>query len=253
ERFALLSFTGSPEVGWAMKAQAGKKKVVLELGGNAGVIVAPTADLKQAVAKCIGGGFAYSGQICIHAQRIFIHKSIFNDFVTAFTDRAKSLRSGDPEIDGVDVSVMIDEPNAVRVENWVNEALAAGATLLCGGTREGAYYPPTVLTGTNTSMKVVCEEVFGPVVIVESYETFEEAVNQINNSRFGLQAGVFTNDVREMDYAFANIEAGGIILNDVPTFRVDHMPYGGVKDSGLGREGVAYAIRDMLEARILVK
>jgi glyceraldehyde-3-phosphate dehydrogenase (NADP+) len=148
---------------------------------------------------------------------------------------------------------MIDEAKAVRVENWVTEAVAAGAELLCGGTREGAYYAPTVLTNTNTSMKVVCEEVFGPVVIVEPYDTFEDAVSQINNSRFGLQAGVFTNDVREMDYAFANIEAGGIILNDVPTFRVDHMPYGGVKDSGLGREGVAYAIRDMLEARILVK
>lgn len=253
ERFALLSFTGSPEVGWAMKAQAGKKKTVLELGGNAGVIVAPTADLTQAVAKCIGGGFAYSGQICIHAQRIFVQKSIFSNFVTAFTDRAKNLRSGDPEIDGVDVSAMIDEANAVRVENWVNEAVAAGAELLCGGTREGAYYAPTVLTNTNTSMKVVCEEVFGPVVIVEPYDTFENVVSMVNDSRFGLQAGVFTNDVREMDYAFANIEAGGIILNDVPTFRVDHMPYGGVKDSGLGREGVAYAIRDMLEARILVK
>ncbi|MCA6362637.1 MAG: aldehyde dehydrogenase family protein [Bacteroidetes bacterium] len=253
QRFALLSFTGSPEVGWKMKAQAGKKKVVLELGGNAGVIVAPTADMQQAVSKCVNGGFAYSGQICIHAQRIFVQQEIFHAFAGAFVQRVQGLRKGEPEIDGVDVSVMIDEANALRVESWVNEAVAAGAQLLCGGTRQGAFYAPTVLTRTHTSMKVVCEEVFGPVVILEAYETFDDALRMINDSRFGLQAGVFTNDVREMDYAFANIEAGGIILNDVPTFRVDHMPYGGVKDSGLGREGVAYAMRDMLEARILVK
>jgi acyl-CoA reductase-like NAD-dependent aldehyde dehydrogenase len=253
ERFALLSFTGSPEVGWKMKAQAGKKKLVLELGGNAGVIVAPTADLRQAVSKCVNGGFAYSGQICIHAQRIFVQQEIFDAFAEAFVQRAQGLRKGEPEIDGVDVSVMIDEANTLRVESWVNEAVAAGAQLLCGGTREGAFYAPTVLTRTHTSMKVVCEEVFGPVVILEAYETFDDALRMINDSRFGLQAGVFTNDVREMDAAFAQIEAGGIILNDVPTFRVDHMPYGGVKDSGLGREGVAYAMRDMLEARILVK
>lgn len=252
-RFALLSFTGSPEVGWAMKAQAGKKKVVLELGGNAGVIVAPSANLEQAVARCVNGGFAYSGQICIHAQRLFVHRSVWAEFIAAFTERVGRLRPGDPEIDGVDVSVLIDEANALRIETWVNEAVAAGAQLLCGGTREGNYYAPTVLTNTTAAMNVVCEEVFGPVVVVEPYDTFDEAIARINDSKFGLQAGVFTNDIREMDAAFNGIEAGGIILNDAPTFRVDHTPYGGVKESGLGREGVAYAIRDMLEARILVK
>lgn len=253
DRFALLSFTGSPEVGWKMKRDAGRKKVVLELGGNAGVIVTASADLQDAAMRCLNGGFAYSGQVCIHAQRIFVARSIFETFTNAFLALVQKLRNGNPEFPKTDMSVMIDEENAKRVEAWVDEAKAAGANVLCGGKREGSYYLPTVITGTNTSMKVNCEEVFGPVVIVEPYDTFEEAIRMINDTRFGLQAGVFTNNVKEMDKAFREIEAGGIILNDVPTLRVDHMPYGGVKDSGQGREGVKYAIMDMLEARILVK
>jgi glyceraldehyde-3-phosphate dehydrogenase (NADP+) len=253
ERFALLSFTGSPEVGWEMKKNAGKKKVVLELGGNAGVIVARTADLEQALKKCLVGGFAYSGQICIHAQRIFVHHSIFSTFIQRFTEMVKALKNGNPEDNATDVGVMIDEENAKRVEQWVNEAVAAGAKILCGGYRDRSYYHPTLLTGTNRSMKVCSEEIFGPVVAVEPFEHFSDAVSMINDTRFGLQAGVFTNDMSEVDIAFNDIQTGGVIVNDVPTFRVDHMPYGGVKDSGLGREGVKYAIHDMLEARILVR
>lgn len=252
-RFALLSFTGSPEVGWKMKTQSGKKKVVLELGGNAGVIISPSADLEIAVKKCLAGGFAYSGQICIHAQRIFIQRNSFEKFVSAFCEGVKKLVVDSPEKTTTDISVMIDEENAMRVENWVNEAIAAGAKLLSGGRREGFFYPPTVLTGTNANMKVNCEEVFGPVVLLEPYDSFDDAIRMINDTKFGLQAGVFTNEISEMDKAFQQIHCGGIILNDVPTFRVDHMPYGGIKDSGLGREGVKYAILDMMEAKILVK
>jgi glyceraldehyde-3-phosphate dehydrogenase (NADP+) len=253
DRFALLSFTGSPEVGWEMKKNAGKKKVILELGGNAGVIVSKTADIENAVKKCLVGGFAYSGQICIHAQRIFIDKTIFQKFAEMFCDGVKKLKQGDPADAATEISAMIDEENAKRVEKWVDEAVEAGAKVLCGGKRDGSFYPATVLTNTDRTMKVNCEEVFGPVVILEPYEHFGNAIAMINDTRFGLQAGVFTNEISEIDKAFREIDAGGIMLNDVPTFRVDHMPYGGIKDSGLGREGVKYAIMDMMEAKILVK
>ncbi len=253
ERFAVLSFTGSPEVGWEMKKNAGKKKVVLELGGNAGVIVAPTADLEAAVKRCLIGGFAYSGQICIHAQRIFVQQEIFEPFTTLFCQGVAKLIIGDPATAETELGVMIDEENAKRVEAWVNEAVAGGAHVLCGRTRNGSFYPATVLTGTKKEMKVNSEEVFGPVVVIEPYDTTEDAIRLINDTRFGLQAGVFTNDIGEMDKMFNEIHVGGVILNDVPTFRVDHMPYGGVKDSGQGREGVKYAILDMMEAKVLVK
>lgn len=253
DRFALLSFTGSPEVGWEMKKNAGRKKVVLELGGNAAVIVARTADIEIALKKCIVGGFAYSGQVCIHAQRFFVHTSIYAHFLQRFADMALQLKKGNPEDPSTEIGVMIDEDNAMRVEGWVNQAVAAGAIVVCGGHRSDSYYAPTVLAGTHSKMKVSCEEIFGPVVTIEPYDDFADAIRMVNNSKFGLQAGVFTNDVSEVDIAFNEIEVGGVIVNDVPTFRVDHMPYGGVKDSGQGREGVKYAIHDMLEARILVK
>ncbi|MDY0102871.1 MAG: aldehyde dehydrogenase family protein [Lentimicrobium sp.] len=252
-RISLLSFTGSPEVGWQMKADAGKKKVVLELGGNAGVIVTQSADLDLALNKCLVGGFSYSGQVCIHAQRIFAHVSIFNEFVKRFTEMVLKLQNGNPAQSGTEFSSMINENNSKRVEQWVNEAVMGGARILCGGKRDGSWYAPTLLTNTDTSMKVCSEEVFGPVVTVEPYETFAQALEFMNNTRFGLQAGVFTNNIKEMDQAFSGLEVGGVIINDVPTFRVDHMPYGGIKDSGLGREGVKYAILDMMEPRILVK
>lgn len=253
DRFKLLTFTGSPDVGWRMKQDAGKKKVVLELGGNAGVIVTESADLNNAVEKCVIGGFAYSGQVCIHAQRLFVHHKIFDEFAQTFVDKAKNLKVGDPIKPETDISSMIDETNAKRVEHWVKEALQEGAEILAGGKRTDAYYSPTVLTKTSNNMKVCALEVFGPVVTLESYTHYEDALKNVNESKFGLQAGVFTNQISEMNKAFESLEVGGIIINDVPTFRVDHMPYGGIKESGLGREGVKYAILDMMEPRILVK
>ena len=253
ERFKLLTFTGSPEVGWKMKDDAGKKKVVLELGGNAGVIVTETADIEIAVSKCVVGGFAYSGQVCIHAQRIYVHRKIFNEFTEKFSKAVKKLKIGHHlELD-TDISSMIDIQNAIRVEEWVNEAVENGARLICGGKRENAFYPPTILTDTHKDMKVCAMEVFGPVVTLEAYDDFDLAIDYINDSRYGLQAGVFTNSIIEMNKAFDKLEVGGVVINDVPTFRVDHAPYGGIKDSGLGREGVKYAMHDMLEAKILIK
>jgi glyceraldehyde-3-phosphate dehydrogenase (NADP+) len=253
ERFKLLTFTGSPEVGWKMKNDAGKKEVVLELGGNAGVIVSKTADINTAVTKCVMGGFAYSGQVCIHTQRIYVHADIFEEFSHKFASAVKLLKQGDPMDAATDISSMIDETNAIRVEEWVKEAIVGGANLICGGERKATFYPPTVLTDTHKDMKVCAMEVFGPVLILEAYDDFKDAIAYINDSRYGLQAGVFTNEITEMNLAFSQLEVGGVIINDVPGFRVDHMPYGGIKDSGLGREGVKYAIYDMMEAKILVK
>lgn len=252
-RFSMISFTGSPQVGWKVKREAGKKKVVLELGGNAGVIVSPTANLDLAVTKTLVGGYAYSGQVCIHVQRILVHDSIFDGFVERFVEKMKHLKVGKPEDKNTDISAMIDEGNAIRVEEWVNEAVADGAKTLAGGKRKGSFYEPTLLTRTRQEMKVCSMEVFGPVVTLEKYSDFHEAVAYINNSEYGLQAGVFTDTLSEMNYAFQKLEVGGVIINDVPTFRVDHTPYGGVKNSGFGREGVKYAIHEMLEPRLLVK
>lgn len=253
DRFKLLSFTGSPAVGWNMKRQSGRKKVVLELGGNAGVIITKSANMELAVAKSVIGGFSYSGQVCIHAQRIYVESEIFDEFSRKFVEKVVALKFGSPQDPDTEISSMIDEANALRVEAWVDEAVADGAKILCGGKREGTYYHPTILVETKPSMKVCSLEVFGPVVTLEPFDGFANAINAINDSDFGLQAGVFTNSIEEMDYAHKHLEVGGVIINDVPTFRVDHMPYGGVKDSGLGREGVKYAMLDMLEPRILVR
>lgn len=253
DRFKLLSFTGSPHVGWLMKAQAGRKKVLLELGGNAGMVVAKSADINLAVDKALIGGFAYSGQVCIHAQRIYVAQEIFDEFTKAFVTKVKALKIGDPSKDSTELSAMIDENNAKRVEAWVNEAIDDGAKVLCGGKRKGTFYEATVLSETKARMKVCALEVFGPVVTLEPFKNFKKAIDEVNESDFGLQAAVFTNRIDEMDYAFNNLEVGGVVINDAPTFRVDHMPYGGVKDSGLGREGLKYAIQEMMEARILVR
>ena len=253
QRFKLLTFTGSPEVGWGMKSAAGKKKVVLELGGNAGVIITPSANQEKAIEKCVAGAFAYAGQVCIHTQRIYVHESIFQNFAARFVARTHLLKQGAADALDTDISAMIDENNARRVESWVQEAVAQGAKLLCGGSRTDAFFQPTVMTATHHSMKVNSCEIFGPVVVIEPYADFAQAVEELNNSQFGLQAGVFTDSISEMDYAFNELEVGGVMINDVPTFRMDHTPYGGVKDSGIGREGVKYAILDMMEARLLVK
>lgn len=253
ERFKLLSFTGSPEVGWKMKQQAGKKKVVLELGGNAGVIVSDSCDFIWTLKRCISGGFAYSGQVCIHTQRIYVHEKIFEKFLGEFTALTARLKTGNPLDASTEITAMIDEENARRVESWVNDAVNGGAKILTGGRRKGAFFQPTVITGTKREMKVCSLEVFGPVVVVEPYSSFDQAVDWINDGRYGLQAGVFTNRIDEMNFAFEHLEVGGVIINDVPTFRVDHMPYGGVKDSGQGREGVKYAILEMMEPKCMVK
>jgi acyl-CoA reductase-like NAD-dependent aldehyde dehydrogenase len=253
ERFNMLSFTGSPEVGWKMKNQAGKKKVTLELGGNAGVIVTPSANLDLAVMKCLSGGFSYSGQVCIHVQRIYVHKSLFTEFAHKYIEAVTSLKYGNPLDPETDISVMIDLENAIRVESWVKEAIQAGARVLTGNVRKQNYVEPTVLTNTRKDMKVCANEVFGPVVILEAYEHFRDAIQVLNDSRYGLQAGVFTNQLHEFNRAVNDIEAGGIIVNDVPAFRVDHMPYGGIKDSGFGREGIKYAIAEMMEPKTIVR
>jgi glyceraldehyde-3-phosphate dehydrogenase (NADP+) len=253
ERISLLSFTGSPEVGWKMKREAGNKKVVLELGGNAGVIISKGTDLEIAAAKCVAGGFAYAGQVCIHTQRIYIIRELFKAFSDLFIEKVKKMKTGDPSDPETDMAIMIDEANAIRVEDWVNEAVNGGATILAGGKRDKSFMPPTVLTGSNESMQVCSGEVFGPVVVLEPVDTFSQAVRRVNAGRFGLQAGVFTDSISEMNEAFNTLQVGGVIINDVPTFRVDHMPYGGIKDSGSGREGVKYAVLDMMEPRLLVK
>lgn len=253
ERFKLLSFTGSPEIGWKMKNQSGKKKVVLELGGNAATVICETADLKDALPKSLMGAFAYSGQICIHAQRFVVHSSLFKTFTEALKAETLKLKYYNPLDTSTDISNMIDEENAVRVESWINEAIQQGAQLLCGGKRTGSYVEPTILLNCNNTMKVYAEEVFGPVVCINSFNTINEAIALVNDTKFGLQCGVFTNSISELDKCFKEIEVGGVILNHVPTLRYDHMPYGGVKESGLGREGVRYAIHDMLEPKVLVK
>ncbi|UCE20214.1 MAG: aldehyde dehydrogenase family protein [Gemmatimonadota bacterium] len=250
-RLKKLTFTGSAEIGWYLKSKAVKKKVTLELGGNAGAIVHTDADLDYAVPRLVRGSFAYAGQICISVQRIFVHKDIYQSFIERFVEETAKLRRGDPIEETTDLSPMIDEPNAIRAETWVNEAVEGGATVMTGGQREGTYYEPTVLVDTRPEMKVNCMEVFAPIVTITPYDRFEEAVAGVNDSDFGLQAGVFTRDVKRIFYAYDNIDVGGLIVNDFPTYRIDHMPYGGVKDSGFGREGLRYAIEEMTELKLL--
>lgn len=253
ERFKMLTFTGSSSVGWKMKAEAGKKKLALELGGNAGVIVSDKADIELAAKKCTVGGFAFSGQVCIHVQRIYVHENVFDKFTEQFMASVKALKIGHPTDPSTDVSAMIDEENNVRVEQWIKEAVTDGAKILTGGKRNKNCIEPTVLTATNLRMKVCNQEVFGPVVILEKYKNFEEAVAMVNETEYGLQAGVFTDSIHEMNYAFNNLEVGGVMINETSAYRTDHMPYGGVKNSGIGREGLKYSIIEMMEPRLMVK
>jgi acyl-CoA reductase-like NAD-dependent aldehyde dehydrogenase len=252
ERFKLLSFTGSPDVGWALKAKAGKKKVVLELGGNAACIVDEGADLDVVVPRLTFGAFYQSGQSCISVQRVLVHRSLYAALKEKLVAAAKALVVGDPKQEATSLGPIISEKEAARIEAWIAEAVDGGATLLCGGSREGAMMPAAVLEGVPPELPLAAEEVFGPVVLLEPFEDFEEALRQVNASRYGLQAGVFTNDLRRAYRAWDTLEVGGVIINDVPSWRVDHMPYGGIKDSGLGREGVRFAIEDMTEIRLLV-
>jgi glyceraldehyde-3-phosphate dehydrogenase (NADP+) len=251
-RLKVLSFTGSAKVGWELKAKAGKKKVVLELGGNAAVIVESDADVAAAAQKCVAGGFVYSGQSCISVQRVFVQRSVFADFCDRLIGGVKDLKSGDPLDPQVDCGPLIRESDAVRIEQWIAEAVAHGAKVLIGGKRSGWFVEPTVLTNTKPKDKVNAEEIFGPLVTLEPYDQLDEAIARVNASRYGLQAGIFSADQQNIEHAFTAIEVGGVIANDVPTFRSDAMPYGGVKDSGLGREGVIYAMQEFSEMRILV-
>jgi acyl-CoA reductase-like NAD-dependent aldehyde dehydrogenase len=252
DRIKLLTFTGSAAVGWQLKSRAGKKRVTLELGGNAGVIVHGDADLEHAAQRCVVGGFSYAGQTCISVQRILVQSSVFHKFTELLLQGVRKLKLGDPMQESTDVPPLVREQDAVRVAEWIDEAVKGGARLLCGGKRNGAMIEPTVLTDTSPEMRVNCAEVFAPLVTVEPYEFFPEALHQINNSAYGLQAGVFTRDAGLIQMAFEELEVGGVIAGDVPSFRVDQMPYGGVKDSGLGREGLRYSIEDMTERRLLV-
>lgn len=251
-RIKVLSFTGSASAGWRLKKLAFNKKVLLELGGNAGVLIDRDCALEYAIKRTITGAFSYAGQICISVQRIYVHRDVHERFLEGFLKGVASLKMGDPLDETVQIGPMIDEENAIRIEEWVNEALKEGARLLSGGRRRGNFYEPTVIAGVRPDMRISCEEVFGPVVTVTEVKGFEEGIKAINDSVYGLQAGVFTDNIRNAFYAFENLEVGGVIINDIPTYRVDHMPYGGVKLSGFGREGVKYAIEEMTELRLMV-
>jgi acyl-CoA reductase-like NAD-dependent aldehyde dehydrogenase len=251
DRFKLLSFTGSPSVGWKMKGDAGRKKVVLELGGNAGAIVDETADLDWAVSRLVYGSFAYAGQVCISVQRIYIAADIFDEFAARFVDKVSALHVGSPLDPATDLGPMVDDKAVRRTHEWVQEALQMGARALAGGQPDGLFYPATVLVDVPKEARVCGEEVFAPVVNLFRVPDFPAALREINDSAFGLQCGVFTSDLERTLAAHDELEVGGIIVNDVPTWRVDQMPYGGVKDSGLGREGLRYSIEDMTEPRLL--
>ena len=250
-RVAMISFTGSGAVGWMLKSKAGQKKVTLELGGNAGVIVHKDADLDDAAGQAAAGAFANAGQNCISVQRLLIQRDVFEDFTDRFVEQVGALKVGDPRDPDVDIGPMISLRDAERAEAWVNEARKAGASLLAGGERDGTMFPPTLMTETAPDMRVNCEEVFAPVVTLSPYETWDDAVALINDSPYGLQAGVFTSDIKRVMDAWDRVEVGGLHINSVSTFRVDHMPYGGVKASGYGREGIKYAIEDMTELRLM--
>ncbi len=251
-RFKLLTFTGSPSVGWRMKDRAGKKKVVLELGGNAGVIVDASADLDWAVRRTLVGAFGYAGQVCISVQRMYVHEAVWEPFMERLVEGARGLKVGDPLDPSTDVGPMVDDNAAGRTQTWVDEAAALGGTVLVGGRPDGNFFPPTVLTDVPVSAQVCSNEAFAPLVVAFPFRDFDEAVGQVNDSFFGLQTGVFTNDLDHAWRAFHGLEVGGVIVNDIPTYRIDHMPYGGVKDSGLGREGLRWAIEDMTELRVMV-
>ena len=252
DRFKLLTFTGSPAVGWDMKARAGKKKVVLELGGNAGVIVDRTANLDWAVRRVTVGAFSYAGQVCISVQRVFVHDDVFDAFVEKLVTAAGALKLGDPLDPQTDLGPMVDEKAALRTQAWVDEAVALGGRILLGGKADGTWFAPTVLADTPVAAKVCSQEAFAPLVVLFRFSDFGDAVRRLNESVFGLQAGVFTNDLANGFAAWNGIEVGGVVLNDIPTYRIDHMPYGGVKDSGLGREGLRWSVEDMTELRLLV-
>ncbi|MCA8943738.1 MAG: aldehyde dehydrogenase family protein, partial [Planctomycetes bacterium] len=252
DRLKLLSFTGSPDVGWKLKANAGKKKVVLELGGNAAVVIDADADVHDAVERVIVGAFYQSGQSCIGVQRILVHASLYDAFRDALVARTKELKLGDPKRDDTFLGPMISTKEAERLHGWIRSAIDAGARVLCGGNRDGTMLEATLLENVPKHEKLVCAEAFGPVASLSKFDDFDAALAEVNDSVFGLQAGVFTRDLYKAQRAWDRLQVGGVVIGDVPSWRVDHMPYGGVKNSGLGREGIRFAIEDMTEIRMLV-
>jgi acyl-CoA reductase-like NAD-dependent aldehyde dehydrogenase len=252
ERFKLLTFTGSPSVGWDMKRRAGRKRVTLELGGNAGVIVHSDANLAFAAERCVVGGYGYAGQSCISVQRVFVHQPAYEEFMDSFVPKVRALKLGHPLDEAADLGSLISTGDGERVAAWLEEARAAGAECLVGGDVRGGVVPPTVVVKAGPELRVNNQEVFAPVVTVQTYEDFDQALEAVNDSAYGLQAGVFTSDVRRIFQAYEALEVGGVMANEVPTWRIDPMPYGGVKQSGFGREGLRYAIEEMTEPKLLV-
>lgn len=253
DRFKLLSFTGSDQVGWDMKARAGRKKVTLELGGNAAVLIEPDTEMTDTlIDRIIGGAYGHAGQVCISVQRILVHADIYSDVKKKLVAKLKKIKAADPSLDTTLVGPMIKEAEALRLKRWVDKAEKKGAKILSGGVLSKNLFEPTLLENVDEALEIYKDEAFGPVAILEKYKNFEVGIATINKSRFGLQAGVYTQNLNKMLYAWDHLHVGGVIINDIPTFRVDNMPYGGVKDSGLGREGIQSAIRDMQEERLLV-
>ena len=251
-RVKMLSFTGSATVGWQLKKAAFDRRVTLELGGNAGVAIHSDADLDFAASRCVVGGFGYAGQVCISVQRIYIHSPIYQEFTNKLLNNVKGLKLGDPLDETTDIGPMISEREAARAESWVQEALDHKATLLCGGSRSGQLFQPTILANVDPELKVNCQEVFAPVVTLTPYDTFDQAIDMIDSSNYGLQAGIFTSDIKAIFRAYERLEVGGLIVGDIPTYRAETMPYGGIKQSGFGREGLRYAIEEMTELKTLV-
>ena len=252
DRLKLLSFTGSPGVGWALKAKSGKKKVVLELGGNAAVVVDADTNLEDAAERIVFGAFYQSGQSCIGVQRIMIHEDVYDDLKAILVARVSKLISGDPKDEDTFIGPMITEKEATRLHSWVLEAADMGGTILCGGARDGAMLEATLLESVPADAQINTEEAFGPVAVLSKFSTWRQALDMVNDSKFGLQAGIFTRDFYKVQQAWDELDVGGVVVGDVPSYRVDNMPYGGVKDSGLGREGVLFAMEDMTEIRNLV-
>jgi len=248
----LVTFTGSFEVGLNIKKLAGLKKVILELGSNSAVIIDSADDIEAVAKRCVEGAFAYSGQVCISIQRIFVHETLQEEFMKTFIEKTGALKLGDPKENETDISALIHEKEAVRVEKWLDEARQSGAEIVIGGNRKGAIVEPAVVINTASTLSISCEEAFAPIVTVNAYTEWDDAINQVNDSQYGLQAGVYTTNVKKAFDAVDRLEVGGVIINDIPTFRVDQMPYGGVKNSGTGREGIKYTIEEMSELKLAV-
>lgn len=250
-RVNMVTFTGSLEVGLGIKAKAGLKKVTLELGSNSGLIVDSTDDLDEVVAKSVVGSFAFAGQVCISIQRIYVQQRLYDEFVSKFVERTQELVKGDPRDENTDISAMIHFNEAERIEQWLEEAQNSNAKILCGGKREGSLFEPTIITDASSNLSINSDEAFAPIVTIQPYQEWEEAVAMINDSSYGLHAGVFTTSMEKAFDASERMEVGGVMINDIPSFRVDHMPYGGVKNSGIGKEGIKYSVEEMMNLKMV--